>query len=163
MTKTLTVRTSVHGQHLSAFFFGNVFFPERGSALGQHAAPVILHFFHYLVLLAQHTKRFQFVETHIRRGDFQNIIVEDNRFYHSVFLFLVEEIVHDGKHIGITEHFLALLAIHAIVYQSLLFFVPESGNQLGFQSVGQSLVFVGIVGLVDGAGNGGHRFQRLAE
>ena len=126
MTQTLAIRTAVHGKMLRSSFFRVVFFPERGSTLLQHTAPISFHFLHDSLLFTQSTKSFQFIKTHIRRCDFQNAVIQKNRVLDGLLLICVQILEEYRKHIGITRHSITLLTIHTIMHKCLFLIVPES-------------------------------------
>ena len=131
MAEAFAVWTSVHGQMPGTCFFGIVFLPETGSSFFQHTAPIGFHFFHHRFLFAQGAQCFQFIETHIRSGDFQNTVILQYGVFDGLLFIGIQIIEEDREHIGVTGNGLTLLALNAVVYHRLFLLIPESGFQLG--------------------------------
>jgi len=146
---------------LGTCFRGYIFLPERCRSLAQHAAPVVAHLLQYLGVQAVDAEGFQFVESHIGRGDGVYLRIQHHTLHNLTALLLVSHAVDDGKHVGE----LGNLTVHHPVLD---------GVQIGFILVApEGLVYLvaqlfcldAIVALIDAQhfGTECHRFQRLAE
>ena len=82
-------------------------------------------------MFAQGAQCFQFIETHIRSGDFQNTVILQYGVFDGLLFIGIQIIEEDREHIGVAGNGLTLLALNAVVYHRLFLLIPESGFQLG--------------------------------
>ena len=161
MAQRLAVGTTIHGKVLGARLRRDIFFPEGGSALAQHASPVVADFLQHLLVAPIDEQRLQFVEAHIGRGDGRDVGIEHHALHDFAALLLVGHAVEDGKHIGE----LGDLAVHHAVLDGveicLVLVAPESL----LDPVAQLLGFYAIGAFVDAQklGASSHRLHRLHE
>jgi len=163
VTKAFAVRPAVHCQVLGTAVFRVVFFPERGSALLEHATPIGSDFLQHVVGFTHGAHGFQFVETHVGRGNLQDTVVKDDPLFDPFLLRFVQVIEKDGEHVGVTGHGRILLAIDPGVNEGLLVGVPEIGHEAFPDPVGQLLVAGLFSGFFEQVGAQGHGFQAAAE
>ena len=94
--KQAMVHNRVQGkQSESVTRYANMF-----SVFFQHTAPIGFHFFHHRFLFAQGAQCFQFIETHIRSGDFQNTVILQYGVFDGLLFIGIQIIEEDREHIG---------------------------------------------------------------
>src|SRR5580765_6659347 len=99
MAQTFSECPAIHRIMLHSFFRWIIFFPKTGGPKIQHASPVILYFFQNIILFSHSAQCLQFIESHIRRGDLLNAIVQQYMLLYLALLFVVKIIEEDTKHV----------------------------------------------------------------
>ncbi len=132
MAEAFSERPAVHGKVFVARLCGVIGFPNGGGSQFQHPAPVVPHKIKGFLLLPDLAQGCQLVKLHVRRGDLQDVVVQDHMVADFRFPLISGIAEKNSKHIGIPGHCVADHPVLPVVEESVFFVAPE--NLHGFLS-----------------------------